>query len=45
VSCISCHSLLPIALARPVLHRLADENQPIKLETKVLEQAKRRIAN
>src|SRR5262249_24994602 len=42
---ISCHSLVPIALARPVLNRLADENQPTKLETKVLEQAKRRIAN
>ena len=44
-SCVSCHSLLPYALARPVLRRLSNENVPTKLETKILEQTKRRVAN
>ena len=44
-SCISCHSLLPYALARPILRRLANENAPTKLEAKILEQTKRRVAN
>jgi squalene-hopene/tetraprenyl-beta-curcumene cyclase len=44
-SCISCHSLLPITLARPALRRLADENAPTKFETRVLAQTKRRVAN
>jgi squalene-hopene/tetraprenyl-beta-curcumene cyclase len=44
-SCISCHSLLPIALARPVLRRLADQNTPTKLEARILDQTKRRVAN
>src|SRR5689334_10920540 len=44
-SCVSCHSLLPYALARPVLRRLANESLPAKLETRILEQAKRRVAN
>ena len=34
ISCISCHSLLSYALARPVLRRLSNENQPTKLETR-----------
>jgi squalene-hopene/tetraprenyl-beta-curcumene cyclase len=44
-SCVSCHSLLPYALARPVLRRLSNENLPTELETKILEQTKRRVAN
>jgi squalene-hopene/tetraprenyl-beta-curcumene cyclase len=45
ISCISCHSLLSYELARPVLRRLSNENQPTKLETKILEQTKRRVSN
>jgi len=44
-SCVSCHSLLPYALARPVLRRLSHEELPTKWETKILEQAKQRVAN
>ena len=33
ISCISCHSLLPFALARPVLRRLSDEKVPTQWET------------
>jgi squalene-hopene/tetraprenyl-beta-curcumene cyclase len=45
ISCVSCHSLLPYALARPVLRRLSNENVPTELETRILEQVKRRVAN
>jgi len=44
-SCVSCHSLLPYALARPVLRRLSDESLPTKWETKILEQTKLRVSN
>ena len=44
-SCVSCHSLLPIALARPVLRQLANQPQPSKLETRILDQTKRRVSN
>jgi squalene-hopene/tetraprenyl-beta-curcumene cyclase len=44
-SCVSCHSLLPLALARPVLRQLSNESVPSKLETRLLEQTKRRVAN
>ena len=44
-SCISCHSLLSFALARPVLRRLSDEKVPTKFETRLLEQTKSRVAN
>ncbi len=44
-SCVSCHSLLPYILARPVLRRLSDELLPTKWETKILEQTKLRVAN
>jgi squalene-hopene/tetraprenyl-beta-curcumene cyclase len=44
-SCVSCHSLLPFALARPVLRRLSNENQPTEWETKVIEQIKLRVSN
>ena len=43
--CVSCHSLLPYALARPVLRRLSNEKPPTKWETKILEQTKSRVAN
>ena len=45
ISCISCHSLLSYELARPVLRRLSNENQPTKLETRILEETKRRVSN
>jgi len=44
-SCVSCHSLLSYALARPVLRRLSNESLPTKWETRILEQAKRRVSN
>ena len=43
--CVSCHSLLPYALARPVLRRLSNEKAPTRWETQVLEQTKSRVAN
>ena len=43
--CVSCHSLLPYALARPVLRRLSNEKTPTRWETQVLEQTKSRVAN
>ncbi len=43
--CVSCHTLLPYALARPVLRRLSNENQATQWETKILEQTKSRVAN
>jgi squalene-hopene/tetraprenyl-beta-curcumene cyclase len=44
-TCVSCHSLLPYALARPTLRRISDDSPPTKLETKILEQTKSRVAN
>lgn len=44
-SCVSCHSLLPYALARPVLRRISGESVPTEWELKILDQAKRRVAN
>jgi squalene-hopene/tetraprenyl-beta-curcumene cyclase len=43
--CVSCHSLLPYALARPVLRRLSDVKSPTEWETKILQQTKSRVAN
>jgi squalene-hopene/tetraprenyl-beta-curcumene cyclase len=44
-SCVSCHSLLSYALARPVLRRISDEKKPNEMEAKVLEQVKTRVSN
>jgi squalene-hopene/tetraprenyl-beta-curcumene cyclase len=44
-TCVSCHSLLPIALARPVLRRHSHESLPTKLEARILDQARRRVSN
>ena len=44
-SCISCHSLLPYAMARPALRRIASDHEATKWEARVLEQTKRRVAN
>ena len=43
--CVSCHSLLPYALARPALRRLSNEKAPTAWEVKTLEQTKLRVAN
>jgi squalene-hopene/tetraprenyl-beta-curcumene cyclase len=43
--CVSCHTLLPFALARPVLRRLSNEKSPTEWETKILQQTKSRVAN
>jgi hypothetical protein len=45
MSCISCHSLLSYALARPVLRRLSNDESPTAFETRILEQTKRRVSN
>jgi hypothetical protein len=44
-SCLSCHSLLSYALARPVLRRALSEDAPTELERKILDQTKRRVLN
>jgi squalene-hopene/tetraprenyl-beta-curcumene cyclase len=44
-SCISCHSLLSYALARPVLRQISKENVPTQWEARVLEQTKSRVSN
>jgi squalene-hopene/tetraprenyl-beta-curcumene cyclase len=43
--CISCHSLLPYALARPALRRSSNEKSPTGWEAKTLAQTKLRVAN
>ena len=43
--CVSCHSLLPYAFARPILRQVSHEHSPTRLETKILEQTKGRVAN
>jgi len=43
--CVSCHSGLPYALARPALRRLVGARTPTEPETKLLAQIRRRVAN
>jgi squalene-hopene/tetraprenyl-beta-curcumene cyclase len=43
--CISCHSGLPYALARPALRKLAGTKAPAGPEAKLLAQVRRRVAN
>jgi squalene-hopene/tetraprenyl-beta-curcumene cyclase len=43
--CISCHSGLPYALARPALRQLAGARTPTEPETRLIAQIKRRVAN
>lgn len=43
--CISCHTVLPYALARPALRGLIGEKTPAEQETKLLAQIRRRVAN
>ena len=44
-SCVSCHSLLSYALARPVLRQVSKENVPTQWEARLLEQTKSRVSN
>jgi squalene-hopene/tetraprenyl-beta-curcumene cyclase len=43
--CVSCHSGLPYALARPALRRLVGARTPTDQEMKLLAQIRRRVAN
>jgi squalene-hopene/tetraprenyl-beta-curcumene cyclase len=43
--CISCHTGLAYALARPALDKISGEKTPSEQETKLLAQVRRRVAN
>ena len=43
-ACVSCHTIAPYALARPVLRRLAGAERPTEYEEKILAQTKMRVA-
>jgi squalene-hopene/tetraprenyl-beta-curcumene cyclase len=43
--CVSCHTGLPYALARPALHQLRGIKTPAEEESKLLAQVRRRVAN
>jgi squalene-hopene/tetraprenyl-beta-curcumene cyclase len=43
--CVSCHTGLPYALARPALHKLYGGKTPSEQETKLLAQTRNRVAN
>src|SRR5438132_14143116 len=42
-TCVSCHTLVPYALARPALRRLAGVSQPTGYEQRLLEQINKRV--
>jgi squalene-hopene/tetraprenyl-beta-curcumene cyclase len=44
-SCISCHSALPVALARPALGKALGETEPGAVEKKLIDNVKKRVAN
>src|SRR5439155_14725422 len=44
-SCVSCHTLLPYALARPVLRKLAGAETITEQEKKLLAQTRMRVEN
>jgi hypothetical protein len=45
-TCVSCHSVLPYALARPALHKLVDgDTTATEFEKKLLAQTKSRVDN
>jgi squalene-hopene/tetraprenyl-beta-curcumene cyclase len=44
-SCVSCHTLLPYALGRPALRKLAGEAEPTELEKRLIDQTKKRVAS
>jgi squalene-hopene/tetraprenyl-beta-curcumene cyclase len=43
VSCLSCHTLLPYALARSVVRRTLGDGPPAGIEERVLNQVRRRV--
>jgi squalene-hopene/tetraprenyl-beta-curcumene cyclase len=42
-TCLSCHTLVPYALARPVLRKLSGADQPAENEQKLLAQTTKRV--
>jgi squalene-hopene/tetraprenyl-beta-curcumene cyclase len=44
-TCVSCHSVLPYALARPALRKFSGERSPGEWETKLLAQTRMRVQN
>jgi squalene-hopene/tetraprenyl-beta-curcumene cyclase len=44
-TCVSCHTLVPYALARPVLRKLAGAAPPTTYEEKLLAQTRKRVAS
>src|SRR5438309_1564463 len=42
-TCVSCHTLVPYALARPALRRLTGAMQPTAYETLLIEQTTKRV--
>ncbi|HEV3447264.1 MAG TPA: prenyltransferase/squalene oxidase repeat-containing protein [Gemmataceae bacterium] len=42
-TCVSCHTLVPYALARPALRRLSGTMQPTVYETRLLDQTRKRV--
>jgi hypothetical protein len=44
-TCVSCHSVLGYALARPVLRKLSGDETPTEQEKRLLDQTRKRVAN
>jgi squalene-hopene/tetraprenyl-beta-curcumene cyclase len=44
-SCVSCHSVLPYALARPALRKLSGDDAPGEWESRLLTQTRMRVEN
>ena len=44
-TCVSCHSVLGYALARPVLRKLVGVSAPTEQEKRLLDQTRKRVAN
>jgi squalene-hopene/tetraprenyl-beta-curcumene cyclase len=44
-SCVSCHTVMPYVLARPVLRKLAGALMPTEQEKKLLTQTRKRVEN
>src|SRR5437588_10135585 len=44
-TCVSCHTMLPFALARPVLRQRTGGGMPTESEKKLLAQTRRRVEN
>src|SRR5262249_43060776 len=44
-ACVSCHTTMPIALALPALGRTRGESKPTAVETKLMDTARKRVAN